>query len=489
MGRIVIESFQWGQANDKNRGQKWAFWNSKNIDYRRNSQYIELAKKVHTLFSISTTPLAITFWGTGGTLTTDLVVFANGWVYTSAWLQSSLSGILNVAEANSTKFIILDNSLRSYTNPTTNTLISAYTGASVGYRPAIDFGWDLIFWNGNKVVRYNIDGTLMEWTAWTSNPVIWGLDGNIVAITNIWQWVFLWCDGWTATTVYQWDGVSNAWSTFVRYADKSVKNVALLWNMHYWWQSKTTGAIKEVLIWESYRPQVYVKSDYPNLPIEDNPDDEKNKMAITTLWNAYINAIETVGDIVYLPWIGRIFGFGSYFPWDTPSFNIEHTFTGTTVSAMASWGLTGSSSVDAWWILAFWCANGASNYDINVINLGMDIASPAPWYAESWELESMEYLAPNFAKWEQDRKYVIPFELPDDSCSIKIYEKRDRGSYSLVKTLSYSDYQGYNVAEVSTQGTWRTKQYKFELLSSDSTYSPKLYVWFTNLTEDSWKTI
>lgn len=492
MPNIVIESFQWGQANDKNRGQAWAFWNAKNIDYRKNSAYIELNKKVDKLFSVSAIPLALTLWWNGWTLATDVVAFCNNGIYKSVlwvWtLQTSLSTIYNVATANNKKYVITDNDIYEYTNPTTVTLLVTYSAHSSWYRPAIDFGWDLIIGNGNKVIRYNIDGTLIEWTAWTTQPVIGWLDWVIVAITNIGQWLYIWCDGETSTTMYQWDGVSNSWSTYIRYADKSVRNVALLGNRHYWWQSKTDSSIKEVIIGESYIPQVFMKSDYPNVPLDSNPDDEKNKMAINVWWaNAYQNAIETIGDIVYFPWTWRIFGFGSYYPWDKYSFNTEFTFTGTAVTAMTSWGITGSWSVDAWWILVFGCANWGSNYDINAVNLWME-ATFSPWYATTGEIESMEYIASNYAKWEDDVKYLIDFELPDSSCSIDIYEKRNRGSYTLVKSLSYTDYPWHNLAEIATQGNWRRKQFKFVLNSSDSLYSPKLYTGFTNVTKETWRT-
>jgi hypothetical protein len=42
--KIEITSFQGGLSNDRNIGQKGAFWNSRNIEYRQNSAYIELNK-------------------------------------------------------------------------------------------------------------------------------------------------------------------------------------------------------------------------------------------------------------------------------------------------------------------------------------------------------------------------------------------------------------------------------------------------------------
>lgn len=41
---IQINSFKGGQSNDKNAGQAGGFWNAKNINYRTNSAYVELAR-------------------------------------------------------------------------------------------------------------------------------------------------------------------------------------------------------------------------------------------------------------------------------------------------------------------------------------------------------------------------------------------------------------------------------------------------------------
>lgn len=486
---IIIDSFQWGQANDKNRGQAWAFWNAKDIDYRKNSQYIELSKRSATQFSVTSIPRAITFWGNQWSIRDDLVVFTSGGIYTYAWQQSVLSGIVNVWEANWEKFILTGDKIYQYTDPSTNTLLA--TLATTCYtRPTMDWWWDLLIWDGNKLAKWTVTNTLEQYNG--TVDLIWNLDGIVVALTHIWPNIYVWCNNGTNTNVYIWDWAWPLWQQKITYHDKAVQNVALLWNLHYWWQSKSHWAIKEVIVWESYSPQVFVKSDYPELTLTANPDNEKNKMALATENDAAVwtgtyfntNAIETVSDIVFLPWIWRLFTFGRYFPWDKYSFNAEYTFTGTYVYCMASWGYSGSW-LDTWWFLAYAVKNG-STHDINLINLGQDNATPSYWYASSWELETMEYIAPNFAKWEDDRKYTIPFELSSWT-SIKVYEKRDRWSYSLIKTLTYTDFPWYQVAEISTQGKWRTKQFKFELITTDASVSPKLYVWFTNEALDTWK--
>ena len=56
-----------------------------------------------------------------------------------------------------------------------------------------------------------------------------------------------------------------------------------------------------MLVGESYQPQVYMKSDYPLYTLESNADNDKNRMIINVTNSSYINAIETMGEIVYLP--------------------------------------------------------------------------------------------------------------------------------------------------------------------------------------------
>jgi len=492
---IVIKSFQWGQSNDRNAWQEGAFWNDKNINYRENRAYIELSKKAQTKFSIATSGIsnisAITFWGTWGAITTDMVVFTSNGIYTSAWQQSLITDIVNVWQAISKKYFVTENDLYEFTTPSTNTLLDTLT-RSVYTRPMVEFAGDLLIWDWNQIARWTWSAPILEYNG--TLDVLGNLDGIVVSMTVVNQDVYVWCNNGADTNLYIWNGTWPDWQRKITYKDKAVQNVALLGNMHYWWQAKSHAWIREVLIWESFSPQVFVKSGFTEVSLTANPDNEKNKMAIATIYDSLIsntsilniNAIETASDIVYLPWIGRIFGFGKYFPWDKYSFNTEFAFTGTYVYAMASGGRT-ASWVDASGFLAFATVNGSA-YDINIVNLGQDGDPTTPiHYASSWELESMEYVAPNYAKWEDDVKYVIDFELPSSACSIKVYEKRDRWSYSLVKILTYTDFPWHQLAEIATQGKWRRKQFKFELITTDPLVSPKLYTGFTNITQDTWK--
>jgi hypothetical protein len=484
MSTIEITSFQWGLANDKNVGQEGAFWNSSNIEFRRNAAYIELNKWVRTLFSISAgtaTPRAMTFWGTGWTIATDVVLFTSNGVYTSAGQQSVTAWIINVWEANSVKYIVTSTQIYSYTNPTTNTLLDTFN-ATTDYRPMIDWYGDLIIGNGTNIARLNEwTTTLVDYTSGATNWTIWGLDGTIYAITSIGTNIYVWCNNGTNTNLYIWDWASPTPSQVIRYTDKPVMNVAQIANMHYWWSAKSNQSIREVLIGESYQPQLYIKSDYPNT-ITTTPDAERNRMAVYVDNSAYNNAIETIGDIIYLPWSWRIFWFGRYFPGQKFSFASEFSFTGTYINCMTSGWMTWGGQ-DAWWMLAF-CARNWSNYDINLVNLGQAATWLGVIYASSGYVETMEYLASSFADWEDNKKILVPYELPSSDTSIKVYVKFDRASsYTEVKTISTTDWTGYRVAEVALPWKWRTVQFKFELITADTTETPKLYTWITNISD------
>ena len=487
MNTIEITSFQWWLANDRNVGQEWAFWNSKNIEFRRNSAYIELSKWYLTAFSLSQIPRAITFWGSQSSIYTDLVVFTTNWVYTSAGQQSVTSWIINVWEANSVKYLVTSTQIYSYTNPSTNTLLDTFN-ATTEFRPMIDWFWDLIIGNGNNIARINEwTSVLVDYTSGATNGTIGGLDGTIYALTMVGTNIYVWCNNWINTNLYIWDGASANPSQVIKYTDKPVMNVAQIANQHYWWSSKSDYSIKEILIGESYIPQLYVKSDYPKYPISTHYNDEKNRILPFVNNSAYTNAIETIGDIVYLPWYWKIYWFGRYFPWQPFSLAAEYWFTGTHITAMSSWWKTWSGR-DAWWMLAFSCLNG-SNYDINILNLWQGWEIPWVFYQSSWEIETMEYLAPVFADWETNKKILMAFDLPHSSTSIKVHYKMDRATnYTELDTINTTKYgTGYSVAELQLVWQWRTIQFKFELITSNTSYTPKLYTWITNISDTVWK--
>lgn len=491
---ITISSFQWGLANDINAWQEWAFWNSSNIEYRKNSSYIELAKWSASAFTVSSSsagiPVALAFWKSWSTIPTDLLAFTNtGKIVASTGTSYTLASgsIVNIAEANNKKYLIWTSRLHEFINNTTVTENVVVFTKSNSTRPVLNFYGDLIIWDWTSICRYNKDGSFYEdATASTESPILRWLDGTITSITQVWPNIYVWCNNGNNTNMYIWDGLSSRPTQKVTYNDIPVKNVALLWNKHYWWSAKSDFSIRQVLVGESYAPQVYIKSDFPENDLIVWKDSQKNRMIIASKWDSYINAIETVNDIIMLPWIGRVYWFGKYFPWHKFSFSNDFTLTGTNITAMASWGMT-TGWRDAGWFLAVSIENW-SNYDVNLINLWQ---SWVAWlwviYATSGWIESMEYIAPSYADWENSKKILLSYEIPSANQSIKVYVKYDReSSYTQIKEITSADGTGYKTIEISDIGKWRTKQLKFELITTDSSVSPKLYVPIINLQETVW---
>ena len=349
-------------------------------------------------------------------------------------------------------------------------------------RPVINFYGDLIIWDGNQIARYNRDGTIILFSSTVWWPVIGGLDGTVYAITAIGTNIYVWCNNGGATNMYLWDGVSERPSQKVTYPDKPVINVALLNNQHYWWTEKWSQSIKSVMVWTGYEVQRYITSDIPKSETVVTLDDP-DRLALYDTTSYSTNAIETYGDIVYMPWYGKIYGFGSYFPWQSIAFNKEFTFNGTECTAMLTptlWGNGATKDFTPYMMIAYkrW-----SLYYVGIIDF-----RDYNWsYVSDWYLETMEYLGGNLWIEKNQKKLLVPFYLPDDSTSIEVYERKNQASsYTLIKTINTTDYwTGFNVAEIADSGKWNTIQWKFKLITSDSTYSPRLYVGVTDILLDT----
>lgn len=344
-------------------------------------------------------------------------------------------------------------------------------------RPVINFYGDLIIWDGNQVARYNKDGTIQLFSTATEYPVIGGLDGTVYAITQIGSNIYVWCNNWGATNMYIWDWVSTRPTQKITYADKPVINVALLNNQHYWWAQKWPLSQKNIMIWEGYQVQRYITSDIPKAIATETLDDP-DRLA---LYWTNTNAIETFWDVVYLPWYWKVYGFWSYFPGQSVAFNKEITFNGTECTALLT-----TTTPTLWQDFTFYMVISylrSGTYYVWIV----DFRDYNGGYVSDWYLETMEYLGGNLWIEKNQKKLLVPFYLPHSSTSIEVYERKNQASsYTLIKTISTTDYStGFNVAEIADSWKWNTIQWKFKLITSDTTYSPRLYVWITDILLDT----
>lgn len=346
-------------------------------------------------------------------------------------------------------------------------------------RPAINFYWDLLIWDGNQIARYNKDGTIMLFSTSIENPVIGWLDWIVYAITQIGANIYVWCNNWWSTNVYIWDWLSSRPSQKMpTQIDKPVINVALLNNQHYWWSEKWPMSQKHIMIWEGYQVQRYITSDIPKALWTETLDDP-DRLA---LYWTNTNAIETFWDIVYLPWYGKIYWFGSYFPWQPIALNKEFTFNWTECTSMLTTTVPTLWQDFTFYMVISYIRSGS--YYVWII----DFRDYNGTYVSDWYLETMEYLWVNLWIEKNQKKLLVPFYLPDNSTSIEVYERKNQeSSYSLIKTIDSTTYPAlwFWVAEIWDQWKWNTIQWKFKLITSDTTYSPRLYVWITDILTDT----
>lgn len=339
---------------------------------------------------------------------------------------------------------------------------------------------DIIIGSGNSVSRINKDWTLLEYSASLEQSVIWGLAWVVRAITQVGNNIYVWCNGGGSTILYIWDGMTSRPNEKIVIADKPVINCALLNNEHYWWTQKGIKGQKYAFQWAGYQNNPIVKSDIPRDITAISSYETGNVQTyendrLCFYWEQ-TNAIETFGDIVYLPWYGKIFGFWRYYPWNPVALDKSFVFNGTECTAMftaATAYIEGSTYDYSNFMLIAYQRWGA--YYIGKINM----QDWATGFASQGYIDTLEYMSSSTDVESEAKKYTLRFYLPHSSTSIKVYKNVNQAGFVLDKTIDTTSYSiGFNVAEVSDEGTWDTIQWRFELLSSDPLYTPLLYIGF-----------
>ncbi len=414
----------------------------------------------------------------GGATSSNLVAGRNDIYLTAtstAWVSFTPSSTFN----GTITFLYVDR-VSETTSPSGSWVqvnYKTYTGnGSKAKRPFINVSWDLIVWVGTHVMRLNVDGTLIEWTAGTTQPVIGWLDGEIFALTQIGTNIYVWCNNWASTNMYIWDGLSSRPSQKINVADKPVINVALLANQHYWWATKGDTSQRYVFVWDGYNQQTVSKSDIIQ---SVSGTEEQDRLAI---YGNNTNAIETYGDIVYLPWYGKVFWFWKYYNGFPTGLTKEFTYDVWECTALLTGSEIPNSSTAAEFYMCVWFNGIWGDAGKGIVWL-VDFRDWNGGYATSGSIETMEYIGDNLWQAKNNIKMLVPFMLGNSACSIKVYTKKDQWSYVLQNTLTTTDYgTGFTVAELTSfQEEWHTLQFKFELITSSATYTPRLYVGFTNL--------
>ena len=349
------------------------------------------------------------------------------------------------------------------------------------YAPAIVWNnADIIYWAWTSVARINKDGTHMEYSSSLEQSVIGGLAWTVRSITQVGNNIYVWCNWGGSTILYIWDGITSRPSEKIVIADKPVVNCAILNNEHYWWTQKGIKWQKYVFQGAWYQNNPIVKSDVPRDPTAVSSyatgkiqTYEQDRLAI---YGENTNAIETFWDIVYLPWYGKIFGFGKYYPTNPIAFDKSYVFNGTECTSMftssTAWSLSWIADYSHYMLIAY---ERSGSYYLGRINM-------RDWedeYASQGFVDSIEYMSSSTDVENEWKKYTIRFQLPHSSTSIKVYKNVNQAWFVLHKTINTTDYgTWFNVAEVADSGTWDTLQWRFELITTNTAYSPRLYIGF-----------
>lgn len=354
------------------------------------------------------------------------------------------------------------------------------------YSPALVWNnADIFIGSWTSVSRINKDGTLLEYSSSLEQSVIWGLAGTVRAITQVGNNIYVWCNGGGSTILYIWDGMTNRPSEKIIIADKPVINCALLNNEHYWWTQKGIKGQKYAFQGAGYQNNPIVKSDIPrdvtaisSYATGNIQTYENDRLCF---YGEQTNAIETFGDIIYLPWYGKVFGFGRYYPWSPVALDKSFVFNGTECTAMfTSWlAYIGGSNYDySNYMLIGYVRSGA--YYIGKINM----QDWATGFASQGYIDTLEYMSSSTDVENEGKKYTLRFYLPDASTSIKVYKNVNQAGFveipqTAAKPINTTNYWvGFNVAEISDSWNWDTIQWRFELITSNALYTPRLYIWF-----------
>lgn len=463
-------------------GTNWSAWThtaGSTVAYTQSSPVVTVVgQRYHIIVTVASqsawTCTVSIWWATSS----NLSVWRND-VYLVA---TTTAGISFVPSTTST--IVLTNVRVDRVSDLT---VSNWTGVKYrfartnvsSYAPALVWNnADIIYGAWTSVSRINKDGTHMEYSTSLQQSVIGWLAWTVRAITQVWDTIYIWCNWGGSTIRYTWDWITSRPNGKIVIADKPVVNCALLNNEHYWWTQKGIKSQKYVFQGAAQQNNLIVKSDVPRDPTAISSyatgniqTYEQDRLALYWEW---INAIETFGDIVYLPWYGKIYGFGKYYPSNPLAFDKSFVFNGTECTAM----FTSSTATVSWtWYdYSFYMLIGYKRWSSYYIGK-IDMRDWNGWFATQGYIDSLEYMSSSTDVENEWKKYTIRFYLPHSSTSIKVYKNVNQAGFVLHKTIDTTAYStGFNVAEVWDSWIWDTIQYRFELITSNSSYTPRIYV-------------
>ena len=343
-------------------------------------------------------------------------------------------------------------------------------------------------WNWNKVTE--IDTTDVTWIF--TDVLIIDTGYSIKWITQIGDQVYVYASNWSSTKQYIWNWVDTTTNVSITWIDKNAVNVANFANQDYIITQSIYSQKTALWVVRGYQLELIYQNDLTL--------DWDNERVCFNIKNT--NAIETIGNILLLPWFGWIYTYWQYSPWYPYSLQKEYT----NLWCEFAW---------KYWVTAI-VYNESSSYNMRYSYI-WKIWSTTPkvyeaftqfwaWnysYILPWYIELYPLIWDCISNIKTLEKVTVWYKLETDT-SINIYTKNsDRTTkyanilydyttipvVGAIYTLSWNTHTIYDVTDMwtycilHTTYTWTDTSYDGQMTKSSwvwdvSIYAERIKYWF-----------
>lgn len=469
---VSYKEFYWWISIDEFLPQKWGCYDCAWLEIRKKSKKMYLSNDTWTEVTVSWNPTVIdavrnVVYSYASPDTSYIYNLSGTLLATNPWVNGhDIRNYIVFRHFESWSATYKDKLLfaRSYigrwdtTNPTDVVYWTWALSDITDYRPALVYGDKAYFWNGYKLGSIDSlwDLTVAELTFDQSETVIW--------LTNIWNQMYIYTRDSQNTYIYEWDFLSTTYTWRHTHRNLLVRWVINSWNYDYmrcstsispswaWWETqlyKVIGYNKQIISYASFT----------------------NENADKLIYNSsFLNSIHVKWDILYLPARGNIYTYWTKAPWLPASIVREFSYWGYVPWDASSYEILAlSSDLDKLYysfIKAWTSKIGSKSLK------EFELWSSSNKYWSYWYWISNPYIVENTANLQAIR---LKYKLPHSSCSIKVYYKLDDWDFTLIDNTFTYESSWIKVDFRTQNGEFSKIQFKIELLSSNSTYTPEVY--------------
>ena len=530
---LYIVDLDWNAYNTGVIGTKWfIIWSTKIYNWTYDStsaslwMYADASSSIVTNWDFS----SWTWW----TIPANWSI--SWWLAThTAWATNVLSQVLTTVTTSQYRVEALSDTINAWscevklwwvsiwTLSTSNkylvwTMTAVSTGSSLEFVPTTDFEWSITdvnvreynvvsqdydfnakapfiiinnfiyVWNWNKITE--IDTTDSTWvfldvlTIDTWYVIKW--------ITQIGDQIYIYASNWNTSKQYIWNWVDTTANVIITWVDKNIVNVANFANQDY----IITQSIytQKTAFWRvrGYQLELIYQND---LTLDWN-----NERVCFNI--QYINAIETIGNILLLPWFWWIYSFGQHSPWYPYSIQKEYLnlwceFSWKYWVTAMSYTESNSNNMRYSYIWMIWSTT-PKVYEELVQFWAWNYSYITPWFIELypviWDCISNSKTLEKVTVWYKlETDTFINIYTKDNDRAIKyaniLYNYTTIPTVWAIYTLSWNTHTIYAVTDMwdycilHTTYTWTDTSYYWQMTKSSwiwdaSIYAERIKYWY-----------